>query len=162
MNARKPDAQGVAAVAWEVKMPEAYAKPDHEAGLASWLIESKRFHPLWYNWTVNLIHLRDLPGVPPAKKHYPEAEYELLILALDPDSTPDPDDAVTCSKFLTPIDVVKQFHGITDKQAIDMVRAAVLCICHGRISPDGDYRQAWSVLIDNTIEHIRSGAHEPN
>jgi hypothetical protein len=83
---REPDFSGVGR-AWEMRMgPQ--ARPDQAATIVGYVVTGP-FHPMWSWWMVAVIHLRKIPGTHPAHKHYPEAEYELMIVSLDPETPPD-------------------------------------------------------------------------
>lgn len=150
---RDPDIDGPVAKAWNVQ------KGDHPTAVASWLVNGP-FHPMWSWWAISAVRLRDVPGVPPAKKTYPEAEYEFLIMSIHPDHPPDPEDPHI--HHLEPLDVVEQFHGVTERDVVRIVEACIRAICEGRMSPDCDYRSAWKEAIAGTVAHYRAGGHPEN
>lgn len=162
---RDPDLSGIGGCAWDVLTPTSPTEPDHQAALAAWILNVPGVHPWWQWWMLHVIHLRDIPGVPPANKHYPEAEYEFGILSLNPEFENPPDiEALEAGKseglhFLTPPDVCKHFHGITDQDARRLAALAVRVIVQGKFSPDQDYRSHWNHAIDATVEHFRGGKH---
>lgn len=152
---REPDLKNLVNAAWRVDI----SKPERTeqiATIASWLVTGP-FHPAWNYWCVIVCRLRDIPGVKPANKQYPEAEYEFMIVSLNPEHQPDPDHPATTFQYLTPIDVVEQFHGLTDDQAKGLCELAARVIVDGRASPDQDWRAWWKKCIKNTVEHIRTG-----
>lgn len=173
---RAPDKSGVAR-AWRIEQsPEAIAAHEREWGYPpasigpTWLVNGP-YHPLWSWWYVGVVSLADRPGTPPARRRYPEAEYELMILSLNPSPTdgrpavPDIDgleaggDAMRCLPgFLTPPDVVFQFDGVTDDQAAGLAEIAVDVIVGGQ-SCDSDFRQWWLGSLQATVQHIREGLH---
>jgi hypothetical protein len=156
---RAPDFKGAAGDGWRVARP-AGGEASWAATLASWIVNVVGAHPWWTWWQVSVVHLRDLPGVRPAHKRYPEAEYEFMIIAFDPETPPDPDNrGGDGARFLTPIDVVEQFHGVDDQQAAELCDRAVATILAGRMSPDQDFRSAWRVLIRNSVEHAALSGH---
>lgn len=154
---RPPDWQGVGGRAWLI--PNKSDVPDHQATIAGWLVNAPGCHPFWSWWTVHVIHLRDIRGVKPAHKRYPEAEYEFVILAIHPDHPADPDHPEKGYHYLTPANVVEQFHGVTDRDAGRFAELAVRSILDGRMSPDQDYRSAWRATVKDTIAHFREGRH---
>ena len=85
---REPDVIGNVARAWRVPKPPDAPK-DQDATVAAWLIEGP-FHPAWQHWLMSVVHLREIPGVKPAVKRYPEAAYEFLIASLHADGGHDP------------------------------------------------------------------------
>jgi hypothetical protein len=171
---RPPDLSGPAR-AWLIddsKSREAHVREwGYEAGsLVTWIVNGP-YHPLWSWWHVGVIHLRDIPGAPPANKQYPEAEYEFAIYSLDPsgkDGRPKaPDiDLIEAGEtkrgfpgFLSPPDVQFHFHRVTDEQAIKICNRAVEHIVGGR-SCDSDYREWWKAALAGTVEHFVLGVHE--
>lgn len=152
---RDPDLTGKAGRAWKAPLDS-----DQPHGtLAGWLINVPKAHPFWSWWAINMIHLRDIEGVPPAKKHYPEAQYEFLIYAINPELCPEPDPDKPPYPHLVPVDVCEQFHGVLDVDAVRICELAVLSIVDGRLSPDQDFRSAWHNTIQTTAEHYRQGKH---
>lgn len=130
--------------------------PAGKAALAGWFLEIPQAHPFWTKYLLGVCHLRDIPGAPPAKKQYPEAEYELMVLALNPESKPSPDDLSTLKPLLPP-NVVVQFHGVTDEQAKEIARLAARACVDGVLwvepSDLTGMREKWSRTIRETAEH---------
>lgn len=171
---RDPDFAGVAR-AWRLKkspeMEQAHVDSfGHESSsLADWVVNGS-YHPFWSWWYIAVIHLRDIPNAPPANKQYPEAEYEFMILSLDPRPEARNGGKVDVDKieqgdiegglpgFLSPPDVVFQFHGVTDEQAIKVGEAAIRAIVNGH-SCDSDFREWWKVSLSKTVEHFVLGVH---
>jgi hypothetical protein len=160
---REPDAKGIAGRAWNLSGTSAKT-PAQTASIAGWLVNVRGAHPMWEWWMVSVVHLRPIEGAPPAQKKYPTAEYEFMIFSINPEKCPEPDPAKADDGYphLVPIDVVEQFHGVSDKQAARICEDAVRAIVRGLISPDQDYRSAWNRAIQVTAEHFRSGAHVEN
>jgi hypothetical protein len=154
---RTPDFSGVAGWrAWTVK--NTLAKPDHAASVASYLLFCPGAHPLWSYWNLGVVHLRPLPGVRPAIITRPGATHEILMAALDPDTTPDPDDVGEGWPWLRPFDLVEQFQVPGDEYARQLARLMVEMIMHGN-SPDSDYRRSWQNVVQATAAHYREGRH---
>lgn len=153
----EPTTQGEFGKAWVVQ-----ADPS-KGSITSFQLERPHAHPWWSWYVVSVVHLRDIEGSRPATKLYPEAEYEFQIIALHPDDpVPDPGE-ITSGKnnysFLTPLNVVHQFHGLNDAQAKELCEKAVEAIVKIGISPDSDYRRHWFELINNTVQHMALGGH---
>lgn len=147
----------VGTVGKAIANPRRHGPKAWEATISAWLVNASWAPPFWSWWQVCVIHLRDIPGVRPAHKAYPEAEYALMIMALDPEKgTPDPEGQL---HFLHPADVVEQFHGLDDAGAKRLCEMAASAIINGHISPDQDYRSSWKVMIRNAVEHIALGGH---
>lgn len=159
---RSPDITGRAARAWKIEIPPD-APTDWQASLRTYLVNGEGFHPHWTWWRVGMSHLRDIPGVKPAVKHYAGAEYEFMIAAIDPSYPPDVEakDGGYRIHLLSPIDVVVQFDGLTDDQAARLCMMAATIICRGQASPDQDYRSWWEMAIRNAVQHELMGGHPP-
>ncbi|MDH2425757.1 hypothetical protein [Sphaerisporangium sp. TRM90804] len=54
------------------------------AELDGWIITAPTWHPLWSQYTLNVMTLADMPGVPAATRQRPGVTHELLVAALDP------------------------------------------------------------------------------
>ena len=146
---RKPDIEGRGVEAWRINWA---ARPDVPAAIAGWIVRCVWAHPAWSFWIVTVVHLRAVDDAPPAVRMYPEAEFEFMIAALDPQCVRriDPDRARGW-RYLVPIDICYQFHGIVDEDAVLLCEDAVRAIAAGRISPDQAYRDAWQHAIDASI-----------
>lgn len=159
MALRAPDVIGPRGRGWKIATP-AGAPPDHAASLEAWLVNCPGYHAMWAWWSIGVVHLRDLPGVPPANKKYPEAEYQFMIWALDPTKgEPDPDHPENGYPFMIPADVIEQFHGVTDEQAAAIGMMAASIVVRGLASPDQDWREWWKRAIRSSVEHAQLGGH---
>lgn len=162
---RKPDLHGHAD-AWVIpidKTREGWL-PDWDGTLCLYLLHCTWSHPMWSWYHICGIHLRDIPGVKPPHKHFPEASHEIMILALNPRMKPDPDLLAQGKQdldFLTPPDLIHQVTGITDDQFKQLVQEVVVTIVEGRMAPDQDFRGLWRRAIDATVQHIKEGKHKP-
>lgn len=126
--------------------------PDQEALLDAYLITSNTFHPMWTQWLCALVHLRPIEGSKEAVKQYPQAEYEMTVQAIDPETPIDNRNTdLTGVKFLTPIDSTVQFNGIDDNQARSGQAAMMQLIANGQISPDSDFKRIWGQEISRRV-----------
>ena len=164
---REPDLKGVAR-AWHIReTPEMHAAHKksfgyEDSGVDNWVINGP-YHPWWSWWYVAVISLRQVEGAPPANKHYPEAEYEFIIISLQKPTDIEMLEAGKIEEmgglgFLTPADVVFQFHGLTDEQAKTLCESAVRAIVAGQ-SCDQDYRSWWETMLARTVDHLKQGIH---
>jgi hypothetical protein len=153
---RNPDFKGLYFSAW--KVPQAAPeRPDETASLVTWLLHCPGVHAVWCYWMMQLIHLRPIEGVKPAGKKYPEAEHELLVLALNPEKgEPDPDNVRTF-EWMTPPDSCIQFHGVTDDVAVEIVGLVARGVADGILCPDSDFRRQWERSFRSTLEHHTHG-----
>lgn len=145
---RTPDQMGKAGQAWRL------VASNPIACLEGWLVQRPGAHPLWEWWVASVVHLREEPGLPPAAKSYPKAQYEFQIRTLDPEFRADPDLWDLGYRFLEPADVIEQFHGVTDDQARFVCTESVRRIVDGGISPDSDYRSSWSIEIQDRVQRF--------
>ena len=134
-------------------VPRTYAMlPDADQAMGA--------NPFWSYWMVAIVHLRDIPGVPPARKSYADAEFEFLIATIDPEKAPNPDPDLGPWPLLRPMDCVVHFHGVIDDQAAKLLELAVRDMVLSAESPDSDYREAWKRKIWATVEHMTTGHPE--
>jgi hypothetical protein len=134
---------------------------DQEATLAVWFIHAPGLSIAWSEFVLSLVHLRPIEGVRPAFLSYPEAEYELMVMALDPQPKPVPGDVSTWH-FLRPVNVVVQFHGCSDAEAKEIACGCANAALTGYLAlePDGiaGAREQWHASIVATVDHYR-GKH---
>jgi hypothetical protein len=131
---------------------------------ASWLIFAPGAHLFWSWHVLMAVALRDVPGLPPAKKRYPAAEYELLVMALNPEAPPpDPRRWPRPGELsiLDPPDVVVQFDEVPggDEGVAQLLELVAQSCTDGRLIPDSDWRSAWERAIPATLQHVREGRH---
>jgi hypothetical protein len=153
--------------------------PNAPAGVAAWFMHLPGQAPAaaWDKYMLAVASLDDVPGLPPPHRQYPGAEYELLLVALDPDLGPRVDDVETWMPMRPP-NLVKQFHGVTREQVARMAGTLAWACVHGRlpvetmlwVQPAGSTQSqammiaavvnAWGEAIDQLIEHeLTGGVH---
>lgn len=137
-------------------------RPDQEATVAAWFLQIPGAHPLWSCYMLSVVHLREIAGVKPAVKRFNNATHELLVIALNPNLKPRPDDRNTW-QHMTPINVVEQFEvGDDDAAAAIAEKFARACVDgHLHVEPQGIYgeRVLWTHAVERTAEHMRLGGH---
>lgn len=156
---REPDLSRDNRRAW--KCDGAATEPAHAAHLVTYLVNFPGAHRGWEYWMVATVHLRDIPGVRPANKSYPDAAYEFGIHTIDPEKHPgeiDPDRGAWA--LLSPPDSIVQFHGVDDDQAAELCLLSVKLMIERGYSPDSDFRAFWKEAIWSTIEHMTVGHHK--
>jgi hypothetical protein len=156
---RDPDKSGRGGRAWQLKLVP--RTKDQEAALAVWLVHAPGSHRFWPWKLIGLIHLRPIEGVREATKKCAEAEYELMVISVDPEQCPEPDpDEQVGFPLLEGPEVIEQFHcNGNDHDAVRICEAAIDAIVTGTLVPDSDWRSTWKAAIAKTAEHFRSGAH---
>lgn len=107
--------------------------------LRSVLLHLPKAHPVWHSYQVTLVHLRHVDGLPDPVLVHLDATHEILILALDPDSHPDPAVPDTIQPLMPP-NLAHQLRGRTDDGARDLFQALVTALSAGSLSPDTDFR----------------------
>lgn len=99
------------------KTPYALQSP---ALLAMWNLRLPMQHMLWDRYCLFLTHLRDLEGVPPARKDSDEVTHELVMLVVHPDCSEDQFNAGPLTRHLLhPVNHVCQIEAATDRLAFD-------------------------------------------
>jgi hypothetical protein len=162
---RAPDISGTTGKAWKSTMPSTELAKKWPAGLDMWLMHRPGSHPFWSWYVVTGCSLRDVTGLPPAKKRSPDMTHEIMVLALDPAYTPD-DSWCTDTEgrwakyFLTPPDLSEQLGGFTDEKLNELVFSFVRAFCTGYACPDQDYRSYNRRLLETTADHLRRDLHE--
>jgi hypothetical protein len=154
--AEPPDMTGPLARAWRISHPDEAA--DHPASMKAWLVCQPASHPHWSFYSVGAISLADVPGVPPANKHFPEATHEFLVVALDPSKPLPPIKRWEKAAHLTPIDLCHQVVLDSDEHAQEIVDLLVRSACD-RWLLDEDHRAFWKRTLDTTARHYREGVH---
>lgn len=124
------------------------------AMLAQWLLYLPGQHPFWNHYTLGCCHLRPIEGVPEANKAYPEAEYEILMAALDPSYQPDAADMETLVA-LRPINYSHHCHGFTDDQVREIGLGLVKLFVAGGLlaEPQGIYGAR--ELFDDLLREVK-------
>lgn len=132
--------------------PSALLRPEWAATVAVWLCDVPEWSPAWRYYVISAVHLRAIPGAPPPVLTYPGAEYEFLVGALDPARSPDFEAAdPTPFHFLSPLNVVEQFHDMNDTAAAALVRSVVEMAVRGEVAlePQGirGAREHWRDVL---------------
>lgn len=129
--------------------------------LGAILAEVPAAHPFWSWYLFAVVDLRPRDGIPPAVLKYPEAEFELTVHALDPGPPDTPrrvyDPAAGCpptSSFLSPTNVVEQFHGVGTEGAPWVLGRLVRGVVRGVLSPDSDWRRVWTSAVARQVDHL--------
>jgi hypothetical protein len=156
----EPTISGLAR-AWHIDMEvfrhERDVDPDKDATADTWIINAPWAHPVWPNYILYCVHLRQIPGQSKEPViHKPGATHEIGLYALNPDHVP----AVDGSPFyfLMPPNYVGQFIAESDEHARQIIRHTVDEICAGRLNPDTDARKHWKQLFgDDCFKKPQTG-----
>lgn len=146
------------------------ALPAADTTIVWWLLTGLRWHPLWQQFVLCVVHLRDVPGFPPASRQFKGATHELLVMALNPERGPrTPEDlsriGLGSAAYLVPIDVVHQFTATDDEMRILAGMLAEACV-QGWLTPSTDdareaLREQWLGVCVKTLAHGRGEVHAP-
>lgn len=140
---------------------EERAKPDHTATLAVWLITSPHYHPFWSQFLLSSVHLRDIEGVKPAHKLFEEAQYEVLVAALNPEKGHRDAKDGPPFRHMVPLNVREQFAAGTDEQVAHLTGLLAGGVVWGVLNPEPQgiigAREQWAHSIESTMAHLVTG-----
>lgn len=158
-----PDIDGFAR-AWRLKFDAARAKATargraDDSSVCAWCVNAPWANIFWSNYAIMCVHLRDQPNqTKPPTINLPGATHEIIVLALDPNFTPeiDPDPGL---HYLTPANFAGQFKVASDAAAEEVVEKIVRRICAGTLNPDTDAMKQWVAIFgDHGLKsHYRLG-----
>lgn len=183
---REPDLQNrmLGVRVWILRNPTEAAyeqNPDWRAGLQAWVVEADPgvLSPVITHWYGGVVTLRDVPGVPLSHRQFPDAEYEIMSMSIDPSIEVDWVDLYDAraageqreihpGHLLSPADIVFQWKGTTDEQARDLAGAFLRAVLSGN-SPDRPvhpfaafaFDHNWKRVLEETVKHYVSG-HWPD
>lgn len=155
---RTPDLSGDFGRAWRVDL-EKRSPEERKSSLELWAVHRPGTYPFAEWFIVSVVSLKQLEGLPPAWRKYPEAEFELMVMMTDPAQGAIDADAKDLSFKVISCEIVEQFHGTDEAQAKELGRLAVKAVVNGLAQPDCGYAGLWKVLVRNTVEHLVIGGH---
>jgi hypothetical protein len=146
--------------------------PAHEkwpATVCAWVVSAPWAHPVWSQYVISVVHLRDVDGVGAASITRPGSTHELLVVALNPQYpiTTARDFVALAergtSPLLTPPNVVHQFRCDDDEDAVEVCWLAVTAVLNARLTPEPEgivgAREEWVAGIAMTLDHQRDPHH---
>jgi hypothetical protein len=150
---------GAAGKATMVPVPAVPDEPAWAATLAHWVCTLPGQSAAWDNYVCTVVHLRDISGVHPATKLFPDAEYELRVYALDPrgrGSKPLDVSDYTTFIALLPHNLVLQFAVPMDEDARRLCDTAVEAMVAGTLpaepmfstGPGTRHQQLWEEFAE--------------
>jgi hypothetical protein len=145
--------------------------PEAAETVCVWLLTAPHAHPLWSQYMLGVVRLRDLPGFPPPVRQFDGATHELNVVALDPEhGTLTVADMgrfmrVGGYPFLVPVNIAHQIEG-TDEEALRLAELAAAAVVNGWLCPEtGDaperIRSDWKASLVKTLAHARGELHAP-
>lgn len=149
-----PDLQGPHGKAWicnTARLWEVYnVDPKKDACIVHWIVEAPWAHPIWHSYSVIVIHLRPLPGVPDPTMYKEDATHQLWVWAINDEIERLPTikgDKIQKRFWLQPKNFGAQFIETSDETALERIKGTVQMICDGALSPDADYIRDWGRLF---------------
>lgn len=137
--------------------------PDWSASLACWFLNVPQQSPVWDCYLFDVIHLRDIEGVSPATIRVPGVTHQVLLIALNPEREPKPDDPHSW-QMLTPINVSEQIELPGDEAAAEVGEQCVKAVLAGTLPaepPLGGAVEPWRTALLKTAAHARGEEHAP-
>lgn len=125
--------------------------PPGTAVVKSWLLTLPDHHPLWDHYSLSVITLAEIPGVPAPVIAVPGATHEILLLALDPNSTPQPDNPESFV-YLTPVNYAIQVQLESDTPAIRAGQALVDALLRGYLWAEFQGVQGMKERYDRVVQ----------
>lgn len=120
-----PDLTGPVGRAWMLPAEQLTVNP-HCHG--AWFMHLPPAHPFWPRYLLSVVDLYEDPNLPPPVRHAPGMRWELMIVALNPDQKPQPNQPETWV-HLTPLNLVWQFGQASREQALTLLdRVANWCV----------------------------------
>lgn len=132
--------------------------------VCTYLITSPGWHPLWSQYALFVVSLRDAPNVAPAVRKFDGATHELIVLVINPEKALTVEDMTGHCRtgdmpFLSPVNIVEQFK-TTDDEILTLAWLAARAVVHGQLNPEvADaptfIRGVWHDSLTKTLAHLR-------
>ena len=150
--------------------------PESAETVCQWLVTAPAYHPMWSQYLVYVVRLRDgIPGFPDPVRDFEGATHELCCFSLNPmDDQNQPVihtpasilDRIENKKglpYLTPVNVVQQ-HEATDAEMERLAELSCWSIIHGFLEPEATngaerIRMNWLGSATKTLAHMRGEEH---
>ena len=136
---------------------------DHGAHIGTWLLHCPGQSPAWEHYMLSAVHLRPIPGESkPATIKVPGATHEFLVLALNPERTPTPDNPPW--PHLTPANVVEQVELPDDAAAAELLALCAQAVVDGVLPaepPLAGQVEPWRTVLIKSAAHARGEVHAP-
>lgn len=146
--------------------------PQAAETVAHWLLTSPDYHPLFSQWILCAVRLRDdIDGFPAPHHQFEGTTHEILCITLNPESGPYDADKISLSgdlPRLEPPNVIVQIIA-DDDEVRPVVSLLAQAVIHGALSPeslwtagfDKALNERWLTSITKTLAHQRGEAHAP-
>lgn len=145
--------------------------PQAATTVAHYLITAPQYHPLWSQYILAVVSLRESEGLPPPHLQFEGATHELLVYALNPDNVWTVESMTEQIKsqkgipYLLPINICHQFTA-TDEEMQKVAWLACRAVVHGGLNPETAdaptrIRESWLAAVVKTLGHLRGEEHAP-
>jgi len=139
-------------------------RTEQAATVACWWLDCPGQSPAWRHYLLAVVHLRPIDG----QEHdpvitVPGATHEVMVVALNPEANPDPEDTATWW-FLRPHNVMEQIELPDDEAAIQLAEHAAHAVVKGVLwaePPLSGQVEPWRTSILKTAAHLRGEEHAP-
>lgn len=121
-----------------------------------WIVRAPRMHPAWSYYLATLVHLRYMPGAPPAIRQFDAATHEFAVFVLAAQSDEDVDDERL--SIYRGANVAQQFAAASDAEALRRVERCLSLVAEQRLSLDQDFRREWRHLLVECPDIVGHGA----
>lgn len=143
-------------------------RPDAAETVCGWLITAPVYHPLWAQYSLCVVRLRDgISGFPEPHRKFIGATHELIVFALNPDDGPYKPAGFydRPASWLTPINIIQQWEA-TDDEMAQLAWFAAWAVVAGHLNPETAdapalIREGWLNSMVKTLAHIRGEEHAP-
>lgn len=132
------------AAIWTLEVPA--LDPRSQATVGLWILKAPLAHPLFKDYLVSLIHLREIEGWESPSKQATHVTHEALVFALDPGVEVGLD-VGTHYALLEPINIDVQFQARNDVDALAKIESLLCYVVAGELSPDDSCRHHWAHLL---------------
>jgi hypothetical protein len=140
--------------------------------VCSWLLTAPHAHPLWAQYHLGTVRLRDLEGWPPPRRQFPGATHELTVVALNPEYGPYTAENMRRfwdgemagrMPYLTPVNIAHQIEA-SDEEARMLALYSAWGVTAGAVWPETAdapqrIRAEWDSVLVKTLAHIRGEVH---
>lgn len=124
--------------AWKMDVTKTYKVVP--SGICRWVLQVPWAHPVFHEYVIDCVHLRNENNLPKPKVLLTGATHEIVVHALDPDWI------LTYERYpaiLMPTNFSSQFHCENDAAAEARILDTVKEVISGVLSSDTDYIQEW-------------------
>lgn len=135
---------------------------EQQATVACWWLDCPGQSPAWRHYLLAVVHLRPIEGQEHAPVvTVPGSTHELMVVALDPDRGPNPEDTETWG-YLRPTNVVEQLELPDDDAASQLAHLSAQAVVDGVLwaePPLSGQVEPWRTSMIQSAAHLRGEDH---